>query len=92
MLQDRGVRSVILHAPEGEPPSAFMSMLSAAGHRSVVRVTGGCAEMSRDDADGMKELFREAFAGFAGALLIGGTRMVSTTDPARSIPGITEVG
>jgi hypothetical protein len=92
MLQGRGLRTELLHAPESEPPSAFMSLLSAAGSRSIVRITGGCADMSRADADRLDDLFRGAFLGFSGAILIGGTRMMTTEDPAELIPGITEVG
>lgn len=92
MLQDRGFRAEILHSPKGEPPSAFMSLISAAEQRSIVRITGGCAEMSNEDAQDLEILFREAFQGFGGALLIGGTRMVLTEDMSTIVPGITEVG
>ena len=92
MLQDRGFRAEILHSPDGEPPSAFMSLISAAEQRSIVRITGGCAEMSDGDAQDLEALFRDAFTGFKGALLVGGTRMVLTEDMSTRVTGITDVG
>lgn len=69
-----------------------IARLSAVRRRTIIRITGGCANMSDDDAHGVLELFSEAFQGFDGALLIGGTRMVRSNNTADVLFGITEVG
>lgn len=90
MLQARGLRLEILRTFDGEPPSAFMSLMSSAKHNALVRITGGCAAMCSADAEPMRQLFTEAFTGFQGAILIGGTRMLDAN--GELVPGITEVG
>ncbi len=74
------------------PLDAVMARLSAVSLRVVVRITGGCADMSASDAAGVLELFRSAFQGFEGAMLVGGTRMIRNMDPSDVLFGITEVG
>jgi len=71
---------------------AVMARLSTVPRRVIVRITGGCADMSAADAAGMMELFTTAFQGFSGAMLVGGTRMIRNLDAGDVIPGITEVG
>lgn len=66
----------------------------------VLRLTGGCANMTAADGIGMANL-TNALAGrgkrgaalprFAGFAMFGGTRMVSIHDPRQVIPGITEI-
>lgn len=66
----------------------------------VLRLTGGCADMTVADAIGMRNL-TDALRGrgkrgkrlprFAGFALFGGTRMVSIHEPHAIVPGITEV-
>jgi hypothetical protein len=74
------------------PLDAVMARLSAVPRHIIVRITGGCGEMSEKDAQGVLELFHESFQGFNGALLIGGTRMICHHDPNNVLFGITEVG
>jgi|GEM_PF-1393237 len=76
MLDSNDYVSNITPAPRGDPSSQFMSRLGSAKHHSLVRITGGCANMSASDAWRMLGLFKEAFLGFQGALLVGATRMV----------------
>lgn len=59
--------------------------------KCVVRFTGGCANMSSHDAEGLYDLFVSAFHGFRGALLFGGTRMVMRNNFDEVLPSITEV-
>lgn len=92
MLQKRGLSVEIFHSPDGDAPSTFMSVLSAAKERTIVRITGGCADMSHHNARGMQDLFLKAFHGFKGVILIGGTRMINPAQPDEIIAGITEVG
>jgi hypothetical protein len=47
--------------------------------------------MSVEDARGLYDLFAEAFNGYDGALLFGGTRMLSREDRTTIVPGITEI-
>jgi len=80
-------------ANKGEHSSKVALILSTAKQRAVVRITGGCGEMSADDASGLYNLFAEAFtqSGFQGAMLYGGTRMLMRHDPSVILPGITEI-
>lgn len=75
----------------GETSTKAELRLTTAAHRFVVRFTGGCGYMSAEDAQGLYALFQEAFQGFAGAILYGGTRMVDRNDPSIVVPGITEI-
>ncbi|HEX6258258.1 MAG TPA: hypothetical protein VFZ48_02145 [Candidatus Saccharimonadales bacterium] len=74
------------------PLDSVMATLSMVPRRVIVRITGGCANMSDEDAQGVLELFEGAFVGFDGALLIGGTRTIFNKDPGDVLFGITEVG
>lgn len=76
---------------KGEDATKVSLMLTKAAAKTVVRLTGGCGYMSAEDADGLNELFRRAFAGFEGALIFGGTRMLRRQGPEVIVPGITEV-
>lgn len=60
--------------------------------KAVVRITGGCANMSVADSHGVLDLFTGAFKGFSGLQLVGATRMIQNDDPAKVVFGITEVG
>lgn len=75
----------------GESSSNVALMLTRAPRRIVVRFTGGCGLMSAEDAEGLLNLYAEAFDGFEGAALFGGTRMLRRADPTIVVPGITEV-
>lgn len=72
--------------------SNVVATICRANRRKLVRITGGCGEMSDADSNGLLNLFTEAFAGFDGALLFGGTRMYTRTTPKKVRPGITEIG
>jgi hypothetical protein len=76
---------------KGEQSSKIALKLTTAKHKIVVRITGGCGDMSPSDAANLIELYKRAFAGFAGAMLFGGTRMVSRSNAEDVVPGITEV-
>jgi len=92
-LLEQSLRVELIHATTVDvPPPACIAQISCADQHAIVRITGGCANMAEADAAAMGELFRKAFRGFGGALLIGGTRMVSIASPRIIIPGITEVG
>ncbi len=76
---------------KGEQTVQLALKLTTAPRKFVVRFTGGCGKMSRQDAEDLYELFDEAFVGFQGAMLFGGTRMLSREDSTIIVPGITEV-
>lgn len=76
---------------KGEQTTKLTLRLTTAPRKVVVRLTGGCGCMSSADAQGMEALFTEAFSGFDGALLFGGTRMLARTDQEHIVPGVTEV-
>ena len=76
--------------PQAE--ATVIATICGANRRKLVRITGGCGDMSEADARGLLTLFTEAFEGFDGALLFGGTRMLTRTIPQRVRMGITEVG
>lgn len=76
---------------EGEDSTKTALSLTRAKTRCLVRLTGGCGLMSQSDAENLYDLFVGAFAGFDGAMLFGGTRMVNKDDVTVIIPGITEI-
>jgi hypothetical protein len=86
----RGIR-VVPWSPE-LPLDIVIALLGLVPRRTAVRITGGCGDMSAEDAQGVQELFGKAFEGFDGLLLIGGTRMIKGLDPSDVVFGITEVG
>ena len=94
-----GIQQPIIHprifpwAPQA-PLDPVMATLTRVTHRTVVSITGGCAKaaMAYGDGSHVLELFTMAFTGFTGMLLIGGSRMVSYSDPSQVLFGITEVG
>ncbi len=90
MSPPRGIR-VIPWSPE-LPLDQLMASLGLVSNKIAVRITGGCGDMSAEDAEGVQELFCSAFEGFCGLLLIGGTRMIKGLDPTNVYFGITEVG
>jgi hypothetical protein len=65
--------------------------LGSAAARAVVRLTGGCGNMTAEFSALMNGTLLPAFDGFRGTLLFGGTRMVSMQDYRTVVPGITEV-
>ena len=75
----------------GENSANIALSLTKAKEQVVVRITGGCGYMSEEDANGLYDLYSEAFSGFKGAMMFGGTRMVSKNDRNIVLPGITEV-
>lgn len=76
---------------KGEESTKLALRLTQAKTKVVVRFTGGCGFMQAQDAQGLYQLFVEAFEGFSGALLFGGSRMVRRADHSLVVPGITEV-
>lgn len=90
MPPTQGIR-VVPWSPEF-PLDQIIASLGLIPHRVAVRITGGCGDMSAEDAQGVLELFGEAFEGFGGLLLIGGTRMIKNFNPSDVVFGITEVG
>ncbi len=75
---------------KGESSIRFALRLTSAPSRVVVRITGGCGNMSAADADGMYDLFAEALKGFDGGILFGGTRMISK-EGGKILPSVTEI-
>ena len=75
-----------------ERSTIFRLGLTTAYAKVLVRLTGGCGYMSSADAQGLYDLFVPAFDGFSGALLYGGTRIVSAENPSEILPSITELG
>ncbi len=72
----------------------MVKILDYARDPSLVRITGGCGLMEASHWKGMLRLFRDSFAGFGGAILVGGTRMLveENGQPTSTIkPGITEI-
>jgi hypothetical protein len=76
-----------------------LSFSEQAARPFVLRLTGGCANMTAADAIGMRNL-ADALRGFKGSkdlprfegfALFGGTQMISIHDPAQVVPGITEI-
>ncbi len=59
--------------------------------KMLVRFTGGCGRMSEEDAEGLCDMFTEAFDGFAGGIIFGGTRILKRDNVRKIVPGITEI-
>lgn len=78
----------------GSPFDAVVATLSKVSDRILVSITGGCAKanMTYDEGQEVLDLFKTAFSGFCGAMLIGGTRMITDDDPDQVLFGITEIG
>lgn len=77
----------------GERLSSSVTLsLTNARDKYLIRLTGGCGYMSLEDAEGLYDLFVDAFADeFHGAILFGGTQMRMKEDVTIVRPGITEV-
>ena len=75
---------------KGEKSVKIALRLTSAPSRVVMRITGGCANMSSSDATGMYNLFTKATKGFDGGILIGGTRMISKENDA-ILDSVTEI-
>src|SRR3989344_1758453 len=76
----------------GEKSTHVVLQLTRAASRYVIRLTGGCGDMSPEDGTNLIDLFADAFqGGFKGALLFGGTRMLHREDPQIVLPSITEI-
>lgn len=76
---------------KGESTTRLALRLTRAKTKVVIRLTGGCGKMSVEDAEDLYRLYRDALAGFNGAMLFGGTRMLMRDDPSVIVPGITEI-
>lgn len=70
----------------------IIAVMSQAANHQIVRFTGGCGYMNEADGKEFLSLFTKSFNGFEGVALFGGTQMLSTTEPVKVIPGITEIG
>lgn len=90
-----------LHFQVGRKTSVdfALSFSEQAARPFVLRLTGGCADMTTADAIGMRNL-KDALRGykgrkqlpqFEGFALFGGTQMISIHDPSKVVPGITEI-
>lgn len=90
-----------VYVQTGQEQSRLFAMNFARNVRHhVVRLTGGCGLMSKQDAIGL-EILADALSGrsddgtvnprASGFFLYGGTRMLKTDMPSVIIPGITEV-
>lgn len=75
----------------GESTTRLALKLTRAPRKFVIRLTGGCGNMSAEDAEGLYAMYRDALAGYDGAMLFGGTRMLRRDDPSVIVPGITEI-
>ena len=75
---------------KGEITTQVTLSLSASEHKSIIRLTGGCGKMSSEDGENLINTFVDAFAGYRGSLLFGGTRMIDKMDDS-IVMGITEV-
>ncbi len=90
-----------LHFQVGRKTSVdfALSFSEQAARPFVLRLTGGCADMTPGHAIGMRNLAdalrgykgRKQLPQFEGFALFGGTQMVSIHDPKQVIPGITEI-
>ena len=62
--------------------------------KAIVSITGGCAgaNIGPGVSSSVVTLFTEAFTGFSGVIVIGGTRMILNKDPEQVLFGITEIG
>ncbi len=87
-----GFRVPLYYKQVGEAATKVELRLTQAKSKFVVRVTGGCGYMDTADGCGLVDLFQLAFYGFTGALIGGGTRIVSTNDPKQIHQSIGEVG
>ena len=90
-----------LHFQRGRQSSVdfALSFSDQAARPFVLRLTGGCADMTTADAIGMRNLSdalrgykgRKQLPQFEGFALFGGTQMISIHDPKQVVPGITEI-
>jgi len=76
---------------KGEFSTKLALSLTRSEKKKIIRLTGGCGHMSKEDSEGLYDLFTEAFSGFKGVILFGGTRMLKKSDKKTIVPGITEV-
>lgn len=72
-----------------ESPSRA-TLLMTRGAPSIIRITGGCGFMDKDEEYRMMS-FGKALEGFEGVVMGGGTRMVYKNDMSEVRPGITEM-
>lgn len=70
-------------------PSEFTAKATTSEHRVIIRICGGCSNMSEADKQGMIELFVKAFSGFKGVTFTGATRDV--TKDGKINPMITDL-
>ncbi len=70
----------------------LVSMLQLAPDSFVLRLTGGCLNMSEQDSKGLYNLFVSALLNFQGIVLSGATRSVSDDAEQEVRPSIPEIG
>jgi hypothetical protein len=70
-------------------PSSFALRATTARDRVVIRVGGGCTNMSKEDRERMLAYFVEAFQGYGGVIFSGATRNVDESNAVD--PMVTEV-
>ncbi len=73
-----------------QAPRRFSLRMTTLKKKRIVRLTGGCGSLAERRAKGMYFLLAEAFRGYSGALLFGGTRMLKNPDLKKVRHGITE--
>lgn len=61
-------------------------------HKYITRITGGCGYMEEEQQQGILDLFGAAFRGYAGAILMGGTRIIKGENPKDYMFAVTEIG
>ena len=85
---DKGTEFLVMRKDEPFPIS-FALMGTTVGYKVVLRIAGGCKNMTVDDKRGMLRYFIEAFVGYRGLLFSGGTRTV--TESGELDPMVTDV-
>lgn len=76
---------------KGQDLRKLILRLTTAKKKFAIRLTGGCGNLSSEHAEGMYDFFNQALAGYEGALMFGGTRMIMRHDTDVVFPGITEI-
>lgn len=100
-IDDLGLSQSLFFQSGKERSAGFaLSFAQRSARNFVLRLTGGCGNMTAADGIGMANL-TNALRGrgkkgkllprFAGFAMFGGTRMVSIHDPRQVVPGITEI-
>jgi hypothetical protein len=92
-LTDGSQQQIVQWSPGGDLSQVIAALGTAPDHHAI-SITGGTgyADMSSSQGEAINALFAEAFLGFGGALLLGGSRMVRNNDLRDIKYGITETG